>query len=121
MGSKLSKEGYFMADHRDSPGLSSVMEHAAGLPPGAGRGMFEAPTCTCSHCCRVVVLNPLRRRDRAYCSKCDRYICDGCGAPMAVLGECRSIERIVDELAVASDKGATPQELERIINPLQGV
>lgn len=118
MGSKLAKEGYFMADHRDSPGLSPVMEHAAGLPPGAGHGMFEAPTYTCSHCCRVVIMRPDRRRDRAWCAKCDRYICDGCGAAMTLLGECRSIDRIVDELAVAADKGATAQELERIINPL---
>lgn len=105
MSSKLSKEGYFLADHRDSPGLTEETAHAAGLPPGAGQGVFEAPTFTCSHCCRVVILNPLRRRDRAWCWSCDRYICDGCATAMTKSGKCVSIEKIADELLNAASKG----------------
>lgn len=102
MGSKLSKEGYLLVDHRESPGISEETAHAAGLPVGAGKGVFEAPTYTCSHCCRVVVLNPLRNRDRAWCWSCDRYICDWCGAAMAASGKCQSIEKIADELLNAA-------------------
>jgi len=40
--------------------------------------VFEADTSTCSHCQRVVVLRADRTRARAYCAKCDHYICDGC-------------------------------------------
>lgn len=105
MSSKLSKEGYFLLDHRDSPGLTDEATHAAGLPPGVGRGKVEMGTYTCSHCCRVVILNPLRNRDRAWCWSCDRYICDLCGAAMAASGKCVSIERIADELLNAASNG----------------
>lgn len=105
MTSKLTKEGYLILDHRDSPGLSDEATHRAGLPPGAGRGVFEAPTYTCSHCCRVVVLNPNRRRDRAYCSRCDRYICDVCGAEMSRSGICKPFKQLVEEIQEAASKG----------------
>lgn len=95
--SKRSHEGILQIDHRDSPGLPAEMVHAAGLPVGAGRGVFEAPSYTCSHCCRVVVLNPLRTRDREYCSGCNRYICDQCGAIKAATGECVTFAEIVDQ------------------------
>lgn len=44
--------------------------------------MFEAPTLGCPHCGAGVVLNPLRTRERAHCSQCNAYICDGCHAIM---------------------------------------
>jgi hypothetical protein len=115
--SKRQDEGYLLVDHRESPGVPDGLAHAAGLPPGANRGVFEAPTITCNHCCKVLVVNPLRRRDRAWCAKCDKYICDECGAIMALSGVCRSIPRVVEELQEAAAKGATPAELQRIINP----
>lgn len=40
--------------------------------------VVERDTSTCTHCQCVVVLNPLRSRERGYCSKCDHYICDEC-------------------------------------------
>ncbi len=104
MSSKYSHEGYFMTDHRDSPGLTEEAVHNVGLPPGAGRGLFEAPSFTCKHCCTVVVLNPLRRRERAYCSHCDAYICDRCGAIMAATGVCKPFRQIVDEIQNAASK-----------------
>jgi hypothetical protein len=104
MSSKFSKEGYLSIDHRDSPGLPDEAVHRAGLPPGAGRGVFECPTYTCTHCCTVVILNPVRRRDRAYCAKCDRYICDACGAAMAASGVCKPFAQIVEEVQEAACK-----------------
>lgn len=90
-------EGYLLIDHRNSPGVPDEMVMRAGLPAGAGRGMFEAPTYTCSHCQRVVVLNPLRNRDRAYCMGCDHNICDECGAKKAAGAPCRTMKQIIEE------------------------
>lgn len=107
MSSKLNKVGYLEINHRDSPGLNVEQSHQAGLggfPVGKGQ-LFQADTYTCSHCCRVVILNPLRTRDRAYCAKCDRYICDTCGAAMAVTGECVPFAKIVEEVQEAASKG----------------
>lgn len=71
MPSLKRHDGELMIDNR-----------AAGTPaipgmPGFGN-YAELPTMGCAHCGGVVVINPLRTRERAYCRKCDRYICDGC-------------------------------------------
>ncbi len=97
MSSKRSHEGYLMIDNRVNDGVSAEVIHKLGLPPGAGMGMFEAPTITCSHCQAVVVINPLRNRERAYCSKCDHYLCDTCGAQLAATGVCRPFKQIIEE------------------------
>jgi hypothetical protein len=97
MKSKRSHEGYLFVDHRNSPGLSEEVTLAAGRPLSAATGLFEAPTFTCSHCQVVVVINPLRNRERAYCAKCDHYLCDACGVVKAQNGECRSMEQVFDE------------------------
>lgn len=92
--------------------MPDALNVPVGLPAGAGRGMFEAPTCTCSHCQTVVILNPLRNRERAYCPKCDHYLCDGCGVIRAANGgECRTVKQIADELqekaALAEQRGSS--------------
>lgn len=73
-----------MVDHRASPGLPENIARLAGYDPklcGEGQ-LYEADTVTCSHCKAVVVLNPMRTRERAKCFECDNkeghYICDGC-------------------------------------------
>jgi hypothetical protein len=104
MSSKLNKVGWLLIDHRDSPGLPDEMVHRAGMPSGAGRGVFQADTFTCVHCCRVVLMNPLRTRDRAWCAKCDRYICDACGAAMAASGVCKPFAQVVEEIQEAASK-----------------
>lgn len=38
----------------------------------------ELDTIQCHHCSVTVVLNPERKRERALCHACDRYICDPC-------------------------------------------
>ena len=96
--SKRSHEGELMIDHRFTPGLPDETMQAHGLPAGAGHGLFEAPTFTCNHCPQIVVLNPLRNRQRAYCRKCDHYICDRCGGILAATGACKPYKRVLDEL-----------------------
>jgi predicted RNA-binding Zn-ribbon protein involved in translation (DUF1610 family) len=64
-----------MVDHRASPGLPNN--------PLMGEGtLFEAKTNHCPHCGTVVIMNPLRTRERSHCSKCNMYICDNCGIEM---------------------------------------
>ncbi len=107
MPTKSSHEGYLIVDHRDSPGVSESLAVAGGMPPGAGRGVFEAATYTCNHCNRVVVINPLRTRERAYCSKCDAYICDECGAVKAITFECNSMEKQIEAIQEAAIRSLT--------------
>lgn len=115
MSSLRRHEGYVMVDHRQTQGLPDEMVVNAGLPVGAGRGLFESATYTCSHCKTVVVLNPLRNRDRAYCKGCDHYICDPCGKIRADnAGECRSFDKFCDQVQEAAVRG---QDVSKIVTP----
>jgi hypothetical protein len=108
MTSKRSHEGYLMIDHRHTAGVPDDIlqaDRSNPLPKGAGRGLFEAPTYTCSHCQTVVILNPLRNRERAYCRKCDHYICDTCGVTLSLTSQCRTFKQIIDEVQETADKG----------------
>ncbi len=104
---KRDWEGYLMIDHRESPGITP--EQAAAGPPGTipvGKGMlFQAPTVNCSHCTRLIVLNPARIRDRAYCPKCDYYICDACEAVRVQTGVCKPFKQVIAEFVDAAAKG----------------
>jgi hypothetical protein len=106
MFSKRSYEGYFMADNRNSPGPGEAIANATGLPVGvqAHRGLFEAPTITCSHCQKIVILNPTRTRERAYCAGCDHYICDNCGSARAMGAKCHTYKQFVEETAESAAK-----------------
>jgi hypothetical protein len=111
MTSKRSHEGVILIDSRFTPGVPDEMMVMAGLPVGAGRGLFEAPTYTCSHCQHVVIMNPLRTRERGYCKGCDHYLCDGCGAARAALGgKCLTFKQIIEEeqerAALAEQRGS---------------
>jgi len=100
MHSKRTHEGYLMIDNRESPGVSDEIGQALTpqLPLGFGRGMFEAPTITCSHCQVVVVLNPGRVRKRPYCAKCDHYVCDVCYGVLVQTGVCKTFKQIIEEV-----------------------
>lgn len=104
MSSKRSHEGYLLIDHRFSPGVSDDVVKQAGLPIGAGRGLYESATYTCSHCQAIVVLNHLRTRDRGYCRKCDHYVCDICATALAQTGICKPFREIVYEAGIEADK-----------------
>lgn len=79
---KTSHDGYLMVDHRASPGIPEDMALRMGLDPATAKGgkLAEYATTGCRHCGVHVIFNPLRTRDRAWCSICDRYICDFCDA-----------------------------------------
>jgi len=64
----------------------------------------EVPTLTCAHCNNVVVLNPLRKRQRSWCAPCDQYICDspGCNA------ECFPYAKMVDKAINQSRQTGKP-------------
>lgn len=98
MSTKRNHEGYLLLDHRNSPGAPEEMTAKTGLPtPQSGKNLFEAPTYTCSHCCRIVIINPLRTRPHEYCAKCDHYICHLCSAALAASGECKPFKQLLDE------------------------
>lgn len=101
-----NKEGYFMLDHSQTIGLPDEVVLRAGLPAGAGRGLFETSTYTCSHCQAVVIQNPDRKRERAYCRGCDHLICDGCGAIRAKTFACKTFKQVVDELMAQAEQQA---------------
>lgn len=109
MFSRRELEGYVKIDHRESPGLTTEQLIAAHLPWNmpVGRGMvLEAPTFTCPHCQAVVIINPNRVRERAYCANCDRNVCDNCGAAMRVSGyEHKPFKQIIDEFMEQAAKG----------------
>lgn len=108
MNSVRRHEGYFMMDHRGTEGVPDTLAVAAGLPAGAGKGLFEAPTYTCSHCQAVVIMNPDRKRERYHCRGCDHLICDNCAAARAAGAKCRTFKQIVDEAVEAAERGLTP-------------
>ncbi len=97
--SKRAHEGVLMIDHRASPGIPD--QHMPGaatdMPVRYGQGLFEAATYTCGHCPQVVLLNPLRTRDRGYCRKCDHYICDRCDGIVALTMTCVPYQKVLDE------------------------
>lgn len=96
-----------MIDNRVNDGISDEMiakMMGADMPIGCGRGMFEAPTVTCSHCQVIVVLNPNRQRERPHCRKCDHYICDKCGIALALTGICKPFKQVIDEVLEQAEK-----------------
>lgn len=99
MFSKRELEGYLMIDHRESPGFTPQEAQAgglAGLPVGRGT-LTQRPTINCSHCSALVILEPLRTRDRGYCPKCDKYVCDLCEAERVSTGVCRPFQKVIDD------------------------
>jgi hypothetical protein len=78
---RKSPFGELTIDHRASPGLP-------GMPK-----LFETATCMCAHCNTLVVLNPLRTRERGHCRKCSAYICDN----PACHAECTPFTKILDD------------------------
>lgn len=73
----LAGMGYFISDHRNSPGVSDELQATVPDATPASRGqVFEADIKTCPHCQRVIIFNPARTRPHDYCAKCDAYTCD---------------------------------------------
>lgn len=97
MFSKRELEGYLRVDHRESPGLDM---------PLVGRNtLFEAPTFSCPYCQRIVVINPKRNRERAYCRSLDRLICDFCATDRASGKTLKPFKQVIDEFVTSTAKG----------------
>lgn len=98
-------EGWMYCDNRNNQGISDEQMIAMGYPVGAGRGLYESATYTCSHCSAVVVMEPKRTRERGFCRGCNQRICDACVAVKAQTLTCKTMTQIVDETITAADHG----------------
>lgn len=108
MFSKRSREGELLIDHRSSPGLTAD-EVGSFHAPAVGKGdVYESAVAVCGHCSYAVILKPNRTRERGWCSKCDRYLCDDCTEILARTLECRSMKRQLDQLFEAAERGTSP-------------
>ncbi len=94
--SKRSLEGEVFIDHRNSPGMPELGPFGPRLKGTEAGGLLEDKLYVCSHCNSSIILNAARERARAYCSKCDKYICDECEAVMHWTLECRDFQRQLD-------------------------
>lgn len=101
--SKRSLEGVVLIDHRDSPGITPQFAQANKVKgPVVGKNTtYESAFVVCHSCCRDVVLNPNRSRERAYCWAHDAYLCDECGAAQKAGAVCISYSQ---RLAQAYEK-----------------
>lgn len=89
--------GYLIVDHSASPGLTPA--DVAGVPGAVavpGGATFERDLIACSHCERVIKLDPTRTRERGHCPKCDHYVCDWCNAMRIKTGECLPMDKVLD-------------------------
>jgi len=90
----------------DSLGPSGLgyLEIENNVPlPGQTR-FFEADTYTCTHCHRVVVMNPERKRERYKCMGCNHHICDDCAAEKAAGAPCKTMDQKFDEMRTLDAK-----------------
>ena len=90
MSSLKRHEGYLYISNRFNPAISGNKDFPA-IPQDS---VYECLTITCAHCNTVVILRPDRKRERGYCSKCDKYICDN---PACHQG-CFSFDKLLDEM-----------------------
>lgn len=67
---------------------------------------MELPTYTCSHCQRVVVMNPERHRPRYTCRGCSHMICDGCAAIREAGAPCKTFKQVVEEALEQAERPA---------------
>lgn len=86
--------GYLLLDNRNAP------------MPGVPLPHFEADTYTCSHCQTVVVMNPLRTRERYKCRGCSHHICDPCAAKRAEGAACKTWAQHVDQVLAQAERQA---------------
>lgn len=100
-----SHEGVMYIDNRNAPVPDDVMV-SMGYAPGSGRGVYESATYTCSHCNRVVVIEPKRTRERGYCRKCSQRVCDPCNELKAKTFECLTVKEIADIVQESAERQA---------------
>ena len=106
MGSKRSREGELLIDHRASPGLTpaQILPDVPAVPKGE---LYESAVVVCGHCQCAIILNPQRTRERGWCAKCDKYLCDACTERLHRTLECRDMERVFDQVQNAIEREGT--------------
>jgi hypothetical protein len=109
MFSKRATENYLMLDHRESPGFTVEEAKAArfGHAMPVGIGLFQFKCYTCCGCQRQIIVRPERDRERNYCRRHDRYMCDDCSLSVKVTGQHRSFLEIIDQMQEAGQRGKT--------------
>ena len=96
MNTKSQRDGYLLIDESACPQgvfAPKPMKH-------------EMKTFTCAHCNGIVVMEPRRTRERAYCRRCDGYICDHCALVRQQTLTCKPFTAVVDELLEAAERQA---------------
>jgi hypothetical protein len=78
-------------------GLGYVEVDQRNCDKPVGQAYFEAETYTCTHCSRVVVLNPQRVRERYKCKGCTHHICDECAAEVVAGAPCKTMQQKYEE------------------------
>jgi len=107
MTSLKRHEGWMFIDNRNSPGVEDEALVKLGYPVGAGHGLFESATYTCSHCNSVVVIEPKRTRERGFCRGCGQRLCDACSIIKERTLTCRSMEQRISEMQELDAAGQT--------------
>jgi hypothetical protein len=106
MRTLASLEGVLLIDNRCNEGVPDEVVVPQGLPPGAGRGIFEEACYTCSHCQAQVVKNRNRTRPRGFCKGCNKVICDACDARYhASAHQCVPFNAFAEEVRNAAARG----------------
>ena len=100
--SKRSLEGLLLIDNRAGAPVPAFH----GTVPIAGGATYESAVVTCSHCHAQVILRPDRSRERGYCPKCDKYVCDRCETVRVASGVCRPFNALLDKLQEQAFKAA---------------
>lgn len=101
MASHRTREGYLLVDNSVSGGQRT-----------------ECAVVTCSHCQRQMQVNPLRTRARAYCSQCDRFICDWCdGMRAKSVVTCRTFTQLLDQQQEAAFRAEQASRGSILIHP----
>lgn len=108
MFSKRSLEGELVIDHRASPGLTAEDVGTFDTPTVPKGTLYESAVAVCGHCSYAIILEPKRTRERGWCSKCDRYLCDDCSRVLATTLQCRSIKQQIDQLHDLAERGSSP-------------
>lgn len=99
MFSKLELEGYLEIDHRESPGFTEKQAREArwGKTMPVGSKRFKLVTYRCCGCEAMIVVRSERTRERTWCRKCDRFMCDQCSWVLKVTGVHKPMNQIIDD------------------------
>lgn len=103
-----SHTGYLIIDHSESPGINEndVPQRLRSSTSIVKEGeIFERDTKNCSHCERLIILEPKRVRERARCHYCNHYICDECDRMLRVTGQCIPFKKVVDRAQELVERG----------------